>query len=65
MLINHYPYAVTRLLFRYRKGSDFHNEEKCMEGLRHAAVNAVEIDRELLGLSEGTNDSFFNKLFKE
>lgn len=65
MLIIHYPYAVTQLLYHYRKNSDLHNEEKFNEWLRYAEVNATEIDRELLGLPKAKKEPFVNKLFKK
>ena len=65
MLINHYSYAVTQLLYHYRKDSDLHNEDKFNDWLRYAEVNAIEIDYELLGLPKPKKGSFINKLFKK
>lgn len=64
MKIQEYPHAVKQLLFHYRKGSAYENEEKFNKWLTYAEDNNEEIDYELLGLTQPKKPSLLKRIFK-
>lgn len=64
--ISIYPYAVQQLLYHYRPVSEFADEVQFKKWLAYAEENEIDLDLELLGLSDkDIKGSFFSNLFRK